>query len=110
MVHGARENVRDGFLAAVGVVWEAGSGGDGGVVEQEEGGYVAEGGGPDAAADGGACAFGLGAGFEDLADGAGGGRGGVEGGVVGGDYGEADECGWGSHCVCCGAGVAEVLG
>ena len=43
----------------MGVVGEAGAGFDAEVVEHEEGGEVAEGGGADGAADAGACAFGL---------------------------------------------------
>lgn len=71
VVDGAGEEVGDGFLAAVGVVWEAGAGVDGEVVEHEEGGEGAEGGGADGAADGGAGAFGLGAGEEGFGEGAG---------------------------------------
>lgn len=71
VVDGAGQEVGDGFLAAVRVVREAGAGVDGEVVEQEEGGEGAEGGGADGAADGGAGAFGLGKREEGCGEGAG---------------------------------------
>lgn len=59
MVDGTVEEIGDCFLAAVGVVWEAGSRGAGEVVEHEEGGEVAEFRGANCAADSSAHAFGL---------------------------------------------------
>ncbi len=68
VVDGAVEDVGYCFLASVGVVGEACAGGDGGVVEHEEGAEVAEGGGSDRATDASTGAFGLFCGEEGLLD------------------------------------------
>lgn len=100
VVDGAGEEVSDCFLPTVRVVREAGAGVDGEVVEHEEGGEGAEGWGADGAADGGACAFGLGACEEGGGEGTGGhfwggGVGGRERGVEGGGSGGGVERGGG---------------
>ena len=59
VVDDSLEEVGDGFLAAVGVVWEPGAGVDGEVVEHEEGREVAQLRSADGASDAGARAFGL---------------------------------------------------
>ena len=59
MVDGTLEKVGDCFLTAVRVVREARAGGDGEMVEHEEGGEVAELGSADAASDSGACSLAL---------------------------------------------------
>ena len=93
VVHPARQEVGDCFLAAVGVVGEAGAGLNGEVVEHEEGGEVAQLRGADGAADARAGAFGLLDCGEDFTDGAGGGHFGglVLGGFWGGEVGLGGE-------------------